>query len=1333
MSETSPATALAPPFPLTDEQRRAVETTGRNVYVTAAAGSGKTAVLTERVFRLIAQPGPDNRPPIPLEQLLIITFTRKAAQEMRERIERRLASALAEVPEAPALRAALDSLPRSNILTIDAFCDRLVRRHFHLVGVSPTVRLADQDEEREIVHLATREVFEASAVGEEGLAPGVFADLLRSTPPSRGGLLESLEDRVDRMRAYVAALEDGAGWMASARNSLEARRDALALEALPALAALDDIFRAEIAEVAVALRGLWNQALSIHADPDSIPNGSIWQKSMERLEEAAAPSLPEPALPFIHRWRRLREWFAEDTTTDVVMKLHTKKIGGAAIYESSLKRQLGSFVNDLKKWRDTWFAHDEHQMLEAERLAAAQGLALLDLAEAVERRVQVIKRRRGLLSFADMQRLALELLTEDGGPSPLALEYRVFFEAVLVDEYQDVSPLQDALIRRVARPAEPESGRVGNLFIVGDVKQSIYRFRQAEPILFRSRLDHGRRPAGDTQPLTLSLSTNFRSRSGVLEHVNELFRGLIDRAIGDVEMDGDALLKPGRPAPSAGETPCVELQWLDPSEITVNESGTDEAETGEEEDNSAADADLRGIEAEARWIAARIRELEHGDETTWIPDDKAPGGLRPFRPSDCAVLVRSLAGTADTWIAELGRWNINVRTAGGESLWNSVEGEDLLAALRLVDQPLDDVALATVLRSPLAGFSDDDLLRLRMNGGPGSFWEAVWATAGRTAADAEDRDDDGDGSVPPEPLDPELRSRLEAFFTRLDAWRELALTHSAETVLDAILRNTGYEAHVLGGPRSEAGARNIDELRVRMRARERHGSHGSGLSDFLHALQAEGGGRQEGEDEALREDPDAIQLMTVHKSKGLEFPVVFLARMGQRYNVDHRSGALFFSPEGSIALAAVDPRRKIRLEPPSLLALHSREARAIRGEELRLLYVAMTRARERLILVASAQGLRHQREEGHSLIELGEPAPAFSRVRATSPAALVGPRVFSLHRRSAPRWLYLHESNVVALPPPPADLALLREALAASDATAARQWREASIQWAESRGEPRPKVMPAAVPPRLAVEETRGTHTPLKVRPSRVYLRPATREESVIRDAEKWSEFALSDEAEMLPVREAAPSPATSRSRFSLDAETEAPDARTRGNLAHALLQHLDLRGELDAAGLKAQAGGLAENGLLPARHPEALNAVPYEGIAAFFASPLGRRLADRPGSVMREMPFTHWMPAAGISQRTHDFDDADPQRLVLVQGVIDYVLDEGDRVTLIDYKSNALRNEADIDRLKQLYALQLQLYAAALRSAWKLPTPPETVLVFLQNGRSEPMNALIEALQADP
>lgn len=1317
MSETAPQAPASPAITFTDEQMKAVTASGRDVYVTAAAGSGKTAVLTERVFRLVAEDGDDGRPPVELERLLVITFTRKAAQEMRERIEKRIRKGLELHPDSSALRSALDALPRSNIMTIDAFCDRIVRRHFHLAGVSPAVRLADEEEEREIVHAATREVFEASASGEHGLEEGVFADLLRSTPPSRSGLLEALESRVNRLRAYVASLEDGRAWMQATRETLEAKQRATSLETLPDLYTMEEAIRSEAGEVAEVLEALWNEAVDLAGAPEEIPVHAAWQDAIERLKSWAAVPQDESQSGFAAQWRAMREWLSDEERTGPLKKLHTKRLCGPVVYPE-LNGLLKKFTSDFAAWGDAWFAHGEDQLVRAERLAGAQALALLSLAEAVEEKAQVLKRRRSLLSFADMQRRALDLLTDGEGPSAVAAQYREFFEYVLVDEYQDVSPLQDALIRRVSRPADPAIGGKGNLFIVGDVKQSIYRFRQAEPALFRERLDAGRAPADDTRPLTLNLSTNFRSRTGVLDGVNRLFEGLMDRRIGDVDMKDDALLFAGRRKNDAHTELSVELQWLDPGDITHGDVADSDNEEGESEQPDAG-PDLRTLEAEARWVASRIRELALADRADWIPDESAPGGSRPIRPSDCAILVRSLSRSVDTWIAELARWNITVRTVGGESLWKSPEGEDLLAALRLVDQPFNDLALATFLRSPMGGFSDDDLLLIRMAGGPGAFAEALWRMA----------------QVRPEEESPEimealrerfvhLHERIRIFMVRLNRWRDLALKQSAESVLDALLEDTAYEAHVMGGPRADAALRNIDELRTRMRTRERQSSHAPALADFLRTLDLEGGAAPEKEDESLRHDPDAVQLMTIHKSKGLEFPVVFLAQMAQPYQKDARSGALLFSPRGSIALAAVDPARRIRFDPPSLSALYSLEARAVRGEEVRLLYVAMTRARERLVLVGCGRGLHKQAERNASLMELGAPAPASARVRAHTPAALVGPRLHALSRQSAPAWLHIHEESVVPPPPGGVELDEIRIALAQSESVSDSDWRDALRMSAERYGRPVMKPEAAAGPPPLASPAALEyfTRTPLKVRPSQLTAARIGAEDPETPPAFEPREIALFDELEMQPVRWESEAGDAAR-RFSLEIERESLDPMQRGSLTHAFLQHLNLRSALDADGLRREADRLFDEGLLGIRECHSLEAIPYQGIAAFFETDLGRRLAARPGSVTREMPFARWIGAGALRELGNEWASVDPDRLVTVQGVIDCVLDEGDRVTLIDYKTDSVHDDAGLDRLNSKYAPQIAQYAAALQSAWRLDSPPDCFIVFLQIGRVVPMN----------
>lgn len=300
---------------------------------------------------------------------------------------------------------------------------------------------------------------------------------------------------------------------------------------------------------------------------------------------------------------------------------------------------------------------------------------------------------------------------------------------------------------------------------------------------------------------------------------------------------------------------------------------------------------------------------------------------------------------------------------------------------------------------------------------------------------------------------------------QLRRWRTLALTQSAESVLDAILEDTHYEAHIMGGPRAEAALRNIDELRSRMRLRERQSNHAPALADFLRALDTDRGVAPEQEDESLRNDPDAVQIMTVHKSKGLEFPVVFLAQMAQPYQQDARSSALLFSPGGSMALAAVDPVRKVRLDPPSLAAMHSTESRASRGEEIRLLYVAMTRARERLILVGCAKGLRKHTEAGGSLIELSKPAPAFARIRAHTPASLVGPRLYTLARETAPpSWLHIHSGSAIPSPPDGVDMEEVRQALLDSGTNAQNAWQILGENKAALEQQPAPGH--AETPPR---------------------------------------------------------------------------------------------------------------------------------------------------------------------------------------------------------------------------------------------------------------------------
>ncbi|MCH8333832.1 UvrD-helicase domain-containing protein, partial [Candidatus Sumerlaeota bacterium] len=769
-------------------------------------------------------------------------------------------------------------------------------------------------------------------------------------------------------------------------------------------------------------------------------------------------------------------------------KFGTKKVCGATLYsnESFRKGVLDKFSAQLSAWKNEWFALGPSRWAHAERLEAEQGLALIHLARSVEDKVQDIKRRRGVLGFADFERKALSVLTDPGssdvalaksgahGPSEIAHHYQRFFSHVLVDEYQDVSPLQHGIIRRLSHVDDPSPPVHRNLFIVGDLKQSIYRFRGADPSVFgrclnqpsalSSQLSAAERPSQGSDAIPsaeggvpvmhrVNLRTNFRSLPGILHCVNATFERLMDLSLGGIDYDEEARLAPERSEERSeprDDSIQVEAHWIDPkagrsgatsgaiSGATSSGSGESVRENENDEPdfaNATSDQDEAGatasVEREAQWIAHRIGEMTDPETGVWIPDENAGGGRRRARPSDCAILVRRMKTDADLWISTMARFGLKVRAPGTDPLLNAPEIVDLLCALRLANNPMQDVPLAAILRSPMVGLNETELLELRRAEPHGPFHEAVWRALGRG----------GQGGQIPAPSAVES---LRTFFENLDRWRDLAMTAGPDEVLEMILRDTDYEAHLSGLPDALARLKNLNHLRNLLRRYSGRMVSASRLSDFLSAIDDADGSTSSIEDsETAGTQDDAVHLLTIHKSKGLEFPIVFLARLSSPFGGAQTRNDVLLDPDGGMTYAGIDPERRLRMRSLQSIAMAAEERRASRAEEFRLLYVAMTRARERLVLVGTASKSLAEGQWKDSPITRGDRVPTLLRLSANSPIDLLGPILQHLDSRDQPSWLRIEHHDSLPVRPGTIELKRSGHALTPDGSGDPAAWRRA--------------------------------------------------------------------------------------------------------------------------------------------------------------------------------------------------------------------------------------------------------------------------------------------------
>jgi len=1393
MNPDSPATV--PSVQWTPAQRDATLRSGCNLVVSASAGSGKTAVLTERVFTLLAPSPAENRPPAALERMLIITFTEKAATQMKERIERRIRQALAEPGREPRLlREALNSLSAAWIMTIDAFCRRLVSEHFHRAQIPPAPRLVNG---AELAELELRELRELLSEALGGPARAEVEELTRSFGRGVEGLLGALRDLIH----FMHSLDRPADWLAAARERFERTADPrTAYPDLPEAQTAGAWFRQATRELNTALRALIREAERRGGEAKFIAPWHQLALDLDGFAQRHGPFQPDALAPWLER------------ADPILGKLGLKRVCGPTLFQDQAFKAhfLDPFGKHyLKHWRESWFFMDEAGLLRGARLAATQCLTLLALAQRGLERLQQRKRRLGLVTFNDYERYALEILTDPGSgrnPSEIALQLRRQFEHVLVDEYQDTSPLQDSIIRQVARPGGEESGQTGNLFLVGDYKQSIYRFRDADPALFRAKLAAATGvQSGAPGFERINLLENFRSRGPVLCFINAIFERLMDESVGEIEYGAAERLAPQRPEPAGSDPVCVEVHWMAKSLPTGEGPGGPGADGPEEENEGKETAEetdgadglapvsaeaLEGLEAQAQWVARRIRELTDPARGLLIPEEGADPlspspPLRRARPGDCAIIVRGLSRNLELWVEALESEGIKVRSPGVNPLFSAPELVDLMNALRVADNPFQDLALAALLRSPMVGFDEDELLRLRLERLKGPFHAAVWAAAGRDAefTQATEISSDAATDAPPEsspePLPAPLADKLARCLDTIDRWRALARRRPADEVLAAILGDTHYEAWLMGHEDGAARLEHLDFLRGLLRNLGRSDEGANPLASFLELVER---AREESDSlgdlpETVAKTQDAVNLLTIHKSKGLEFPIVFLPRLERRFDFPESPETLF-EREGGLARPGVDTLRRRRYPTLARRILAESRRRKDRSEELRLLYVAMTRARERLILV----GQLNDPEASRALWRLRQPPgqadqprtlDPLVRLHAVRPVDLIGPVVEELLTREGgePAWLQVRVNAEVATATPPADLEPLRRALHRDGADSRADWdaalahlsgRIAEDGWTAGETEaPDPAASPplhllppldparllTALPAKATVTQLRRLRhgAPDEAARQREGDSPdaargivpsdaedddaAEREEEAFIEAEmrapyrressladhrpSWSESGFSARSALecggLPPLSEAP---VKQSRSTND---DCLDARRRGSLIHAFLERLELAGALDEQGLKSQAERLLAEGALGEASglsgAAVLQVLDLPAIAWFFSqTEPGRAMARRPGAVLRELPFT-------ASRSLYDLDlaagAAFPDERLIVQGIADAVLDEGETVTVIDYKTDHLRDEAHGVELAARYRPQLTLYARSLQAIW-LVKRLRAALVFL-------------------
>lgn len=922
----------------TPEQQRVIELHNSNILVSAAAGSGKTAVLVERIIRMIC----DGEHPADIDRLLIVTFTNAAAAEMRERIAAGITARLEADPGNEHIQKQSALLHNAQITTIDSFSLFLIRNHFNEIGLDPDFRVADEGEikllQQEVLAQLLEDAYAGQFVPE---APEQFHACVEYFCP--GGRESVLEQHILNLSRYAGSFPWPEEW-------LEERKNDYAAGDMEALVHSDygQYLTERVNRTVEGCLEKLREVKRLCELPDGpYMYGELTEAEIEQLERLTS-------------CKDLEEQAAKIPAVTFA-RLPSKKDDSV----DPAKRELAKAIRNSVK--DTLSDLSESYFKTPLELAVEQGKAcreplriLLDLVLEFDRRLLAAKQERHLIDFSDMEHYALQILLKrekveesDGTgtdrtetkyrivPSDVAMEYRQYFQEILIDEYQDSNLVQEYLLSAISGE---EEGRY-NRFMVGDVKQSIYKFRLARPELFLEKYDTYQE-TGDL--CRIDLAKNFRSRIQVVDAVNGVFSRIMSREIGGIAYDDKAALYPGAVYP-AQEDPAYGSELL---LIRKPEKGErEESGIGEQHAEGAGvlvDYDnVRQLEALA--IAARIKQLKGSLQVM----EKSTGELRPVRYSDMVILLRTTSGWDEEFKKILEQQGIPVYITSKTGYFGALEVQELLQFLRVLDNPRQDIPLFGVMQSVFGGFTQEEIAQIR-SGGEGhsrkrmTLYEALKevAQSGRTVEEGEEI---SAGESAGE--EAELSQKADTFLQRIGHYRDLTPFTSIRDLLQRILDDYDYLNYVTALPAGSKRRANVEMLLTKASAFEKTSYFG--LFHFIRYMeQLEKYDVDYGEADTLDENADVVRIMSIHKSKGLEFPVVFVSGLSKRFNMQDANQSLIVDMDLGVAVDYVDSVRRIKNKTLRRTVLSAKMKEDNLAEELRVLYVALTRAREKLILTA---------------------------------------------------------------------------------------------------------------------------------------------------------------------------------------------------------------------------------------------------------------------------------------------------------------------------------------------------------------------------------------------
>lgn len=1238
----------------TEEQELAINTRKCNLLVAAAAGSGKTAVLVERIIKMITE----GENPVDIDKLLVVTFTNAAASEMRERIGDAISKALEKDPSSEVLQRQLALLNRASITTMHSFCLEVIKNNFHLIDLDPGFRIGDQTECELIKQDILADLFEDMYAKDDEC----FKDLVEAYGGSKSD--DNLNSIILKFYNFIMSGPWPEAWLK------------------------DKVEEFNINSIEELEGKKWIEVLkeSIILDLNNAYSMLTQARDIAEMGGGLEPYLVN-IYPEIIQVEELRIALSEG-----IVKFYNKLMG---VSFGRLKSVRKASVNDERALEKTKSLRDESKKIienlrdnvfETSLEEAVLGMkkmyplmkCLKDLVIEFSNRYRDKKREKDILDFNDLEHLCLEILIdkdEEGNikPSQVALEFKDKFEEVLVDEYQDSNTIQETIVGMVSR-RDVENP---NVFMVGDVKQSIYKFRQANPELFLEKYINYREFEDSNRKIMLY--KNFRSREEIINGVNYIFKTLMSNTVGELEYDEKEALNLGASYGELNEEN-VEKEYIDEIENLkvagdielniLNKAGNKEYsddELGEEEE------DLDSIQLEARIIGKKINELMNPEDGShYMVFDKDLEKYRKIKYKDIVILLRATKNWAETFVDELGTYGIPVYADTGTGYFQTIEIRTILALLHIIDNPMQDIYILSALRSPIFSFISEEFADLRLLNKDKYFFEIIKEVVEGTYDEIISKD---------------LKGKCKYFLDYLNKWREKAAYMPIDEFIWFLYSDTSYYGYVGTMPN---GIQRQANLRILFqRAKQYESTSFKGLFNFINFInKLKKSSGDMGSAKILGENENVVRIMSIHKSKGLEFPVVILGGTGKQFNkMDLREDILLHETLG-IGTNCIDVKKRIKYDTLQKHAIKKKCELEVLSEEMRILYVAFTRAKEKLIITGAVSDLEKSCEnwckasassednrinpgnvlKGKSYLDwIGM---ALTKHKDGDAIRNIGNGDITLNLDDKSNWSFKSFDRSELLE------------------TNNNKKEENNIDifesnnWIESKKDIKEVI---EIRDRLGFKYKyiESCNTPSNI--SVTELKRAHQEEEFMQESYNIIDNESNEENKKEKIKR--------KPRFMEERQEEFSAAK-KGTITHFVMQHIDLDKVTYIDEIREEVLKMVKKELLTEEEGKVVNVFK---IQKFFKSDLGQRMLSSYKSgkkVYRELPFITEIPSSIIEK------NLDPkiyrEEKVRLQGIIDAFFEEEDGYVLLDYKTDYVK-EGEEEAFINKYKIQINLYKDTL------------------------------------